>query len=110
MMPQDIPPEVLKEILDKRRPKGIAHISDLEGPNGLSLLLYLDENSPVMKSDIYRDVSKSETMTRRMDRMRELGLIDIRYTGYLNAYAVSLTVKGKAVVRRIRGLLEVSEV
>jgi len=109
-MLQDIPPEVLEELLDKRRPKGIAHISDLEGPNGLSLLLYLDENSPVMKSDIYRDVSKSETMTRRMDRMRELGLIDIRYTGYLNAYAVSLTVKGKAVVRRIRGLLEVSEV
>lgn len=108
-MQTDIPKEVIEEILARRRPKGIPHISDLEGPNGLRLLLYLDENAPVLKSDIYSHVSKSGSMLKRIDRMKELGLIDVRYTGYLNSYMVSLTVKGKAVVRRIRSLVEVSE-
>lgn len=108
-MTSEIPPDVLKSILERRRPKGLPHISDLEGPNGLRMLLYLDENSPVLKSDIYRNVSKSEVMVKRIERMRELGLVDVRYTGYLNASAVSLTVKGKAVASRIRGLLEYSE-
>ena len=105
MTQETIPEDVFRELMANRPDRRRTTLSELEGPNGLNLLLYLDENSPVMKTDVYAKVSKSGTMKNRLERMEDLGLITIRYAGYVNASFIFITPKGKAVVRRIRDIL-----
>ena len=101
-----VPDEVLDRILSTRAPAPRSVLSDLEGPNGLRLFLYLDENAPVLKTDVYRDISKSPKMKDRLERMQELGLIEMRYAGRVNATVVMMTPKGKAIARRVRWILD----
>jgi len=101
--------EITQYVMSNRKRGRQSPIAELEGPNGLSLLLYLDCHPVVIKTDIYRNISKSASMKGRLDKLSEAGVISIRYAGYVNAYGVMLTPKGKAIVRRIRDMMSCLE-
>ena len=107
---EELPPEV-QEVLLKRRPQS-AHIGalhTLEEKHVLSILLYLDRMSPVMKSDIYNDISRASTMSAKLDDLRGLGLIEFYATVRASTNIVVITDKGRAVAALIKDIVGVIE-
>ena len=101
-----IPREIMEAIQRKLEPKGV--LANIGVPNGLTLILYLDENSPVLRSKLYSDVSKSNRTMKRIQYLVDENLVDIVYSGRLNASFFVITVKGRAVAKYIRRLLDLS--
>ena len=81
----------------------------LEGKHVMELLLYIDGTQPVLKSDIYNNVSRSEGMVRKISDLRDLGLIEIYSTARYNSNVIVLTGKGKSTVEAIRNLVSIAQ-
>ena len=84
-------------------------VQKLEGKHMLSLILYLDNMAPVIKTDVYNDVARSSSMLTRIDDLEAMGLVRIYPTGRTNNKVVTMTDKGREVAKTIRKMLEVVE-
>ena len=81
----------------------------IEGKYMLSIILYLDRMSPVLKSDLYNDVSRGSGMPGKLESLRRLGIIEIYYTARTTANVIVITEKGRMVARMIREMLDTIE-
>ena len=101
-----IPQDILDAVRERLEPKGV--LPNIGGPNGLSLILYLDDNSPVMKTKLYSEVSKTDRTMKRLQYLLDEHLVEVVYAGRLNASFFVITVKGRAVAKHIRRLIYIS--
>ena len=81
----------------------------MEGKYMLSMILYLDKMSPVLKSDLYNDISRGAGMPGKIDDLRKLGLLEVYYTARTTANVIVITEKGKKVAAKIRELMDTIE-
>ena len=79
----------------------------LEGKHVMSIILYLDRMSPVLKSDLYNDISRAATMADKLDDLRSLGIIEIYWTVKANSNVIVITDKGRRVASVIREMTDV---
>ena len=61
----------------------------------IPMLMFLRENGPSRKTDIYTAVGRSANMPAKIDRMRTAGLVTVDVVG--NSEVVSLTDLGRSV-------------
>lgn len=84
-------------------------VQKLEGKHMLSLILYLDNMAPVIKTDVYNDVARSSSMLTRIDDLEAMGIVRIYPTGRTNNKVVTMTDKGREVAKVIRKMIEITE-
>ena len=106
---EDLPDDVKEFIARRGKDKGReATILDiLESKHVLTILMYVGKMSPVVKSDIYNDVSRCSNMGEKIEALSDLGLIKIYRPARTKTNVVVITDKGKEVVARIQGILDV---
>ena len=111
--PFDELPEDVRNYLSDRttsdRKKERTTIEKLEGKHVLSTILYINSVSPVMKSDIYNNVSRSSSMIEKIGDLYDMGLVEIYNTGHTNASVIVMTDKGKRVAKVLTEILDVIE-
>jgi len=107
----ELPEEVKKYIKDRRRNGGDRGtvIHKLEGKHMLSLIIYLDKMSPVIKSDIYNDVARTGTILDKIKDLEDYGIIRIYTTGKTNNNVIVMTEKGHAVAEKLREFVSLVE-
>jgi predicted transcriptional regulator len=77
-------------------------IKGMEDRHKISILIFLLENGPSMKSRIYENISTNPRMADKIDELAEMGLVTIEQRRFENnAMFVSLTPKGTAVAKRL---------
>jgi uncharacterized membrane protein len=109
---EDLPDEVKKYILTRESERDRDSkdtLSKLEGKHVLSMILYIDSMSPVVKSDIYSDISRSANVVSKLGDLEDMGLIEVYKTGRTNMNVIIITEKGRAVAAKIRGIVEAIE-
>ncbi len=104
---EELPPELQAVLNDKgRRTVAKSSLEMLEGKYVLRILLYLDKMSPVLKTDIYNDLSRSAGMSDKIEDLHHLGLLEMYSTSRANACVVVITDKGRKVVEIIRQMID----
>ena len=78
----------------------------LESKYVLSMILYLDRMSPVLKSDLYHDIARGSGMASKIEDLRALGLIEVYCTARTTANVIVITDKGRKVADQIRALVD----
>ena len=108
---EDLPPEVQKVLLNRKQAnkKNRPTIDSMEGKYMLSIVLYLDKMSPVLKSDLYNDVSRGSSMPDKIETLRKLGILEIYYTARTTANVLVITDKGRRVASIIRSMMDIIE-
>ena len=105
----ELPPEVKEYLASKdNKIKGSrTALERLEGKHVLTMITYIDSHSPLTKTDIYNDISRSTGVMRKIDELRDMGLIDIYTTGRTNLNVIVITKKGKQIAEIIRSMVDV---
>ena len=108
---EELPSDVQKVLLNRKKSKDNERsvIGMMEGKYMLSMILYLDKMSPVLKSDLYNDISRGAGMPGKIDDLRKLGLLEVYYTARTTANVIVITEKGKKVAAKIRELMDTIE-
>ena len=75
-------------------------ISLLCDAHTISMLMFLRENGPSRKTDIYSAVGRSASMPQKIDRMVSAGLAEVSPVGI--SEVVGLTELGSAVSAKLR--------
>ena len=102
-------PEEVQRILMQKGSKSVrarSSLSVMESKHMLSIIVYLDRMSPVLKSDIYNDISRCSNMADKLEDLRSLGLLEIYNTGRTNSNVVMITEKGRKVAESIKEIIE----
>jgi len=106
--PDDLPIEVQDFISE--RAEATRHVRNtlemLEGTHVLEMIEYIDAHSPLTKSDVYTNVSRSSGVPRKLDDLVDMGLIRIYVTGRTNLNVISITPKGHRVAVLIRNIID----
>ena len=106
-LPEDLQHYLSDRSQRKKDERSTAQI--LEGKHVLTLILYIDAMSPVLKSDIYNNVSRSGGMVEKIEDLVELGLVKVYCTARTNSQILVITDKGKQVaglIKEIVGMVE----
>ena len=104
-----LPPEIQKVLNERKAAKakgGKSTVEVLEGKHVLSLLLYISRLSPVLKADIYNDISRCSTMPEKLEDLKKTGLVEIYHTGRTNSNVIVITEKGRKVADLIQEMLD----
>ncbi len=91
-------PEDIRALLQNRSDTGKRDdtILDILGSKHmLTTLLYVNRMSPVLKSDIYNNVSKCSNMSEKVHTLHSLGLVDIYRPIRTRTNVVVITEKGR---------------
>ena len=75
----------------------------------LATLLYLKNNRPAIKTELYNNVSRSYSMNKKLDRLQEIGLLTTYSSKDGCEIFVVLTDKGEKVARYIEDLIDTVE-
>jgi len=75
----------------------------------MAILIYLDRMSPVLKSDIYNDISRSGRMADKLDDLFSLGLIEVYRAGRTDSRVIVITEKGRKVAAMINDIIGIIE-
>ncbi len=75
----------------------------------MTLILYIDENSPVLKTELYSNISRSPVMKGKIDDIRSMGLIEIYSSIHNTTNVITITEKGKKIASIIREMLVAME-
>ena len=105
---EDLPPEIQRFLSSGRgRDRGSRKtIQILEGVHVLSLLIFVSNMSPVIKTDIHAHVSRCAGMNDKIDDLAGLGLLKVYHTARNNTNIVVITEKGKEVADRLQAILD----
>ena len=106
---EDLPEEVRRILTDRRLPENRRSPTTLEvlqGKHVLTTLIYISKMSPVMKSDVYSSISRSQGMIEKIESLYRLGLIDI-YSTVSKAEILVITDKGKRVAGMVGQILDI---
>ena len=104
-LPEDVKAFIARRGKDKGREATI--LDTLSSKHVLTILMYVGKMSPVVKSDIYNDVSRCSNMGEKIESLNELGLIKIYRPARTKTNVVVITDKGREVVARLQGILDV---
>jgi len=81
------------------------HIKGLEDKHKISLLLFLLENGPTMKSVIYENISTNPRMADKIDELAKMGLVTIDWRKFQNnAMIICLTPVGTMIAEKLRDI------
>lgn len=108
--PYEEMPEDVRKALEERRDEkeeSISVLSFLESRHTMEIIMYLDERSPVIKSEIYSDVTRSPGTSEKIDKLRELGILEIYGDKSSNQKIIAITPKGRVVASKIRKMVEI---
>ena len=72
----------------------------------LSILVYLRNNRPAIKSEILNNVSHSRTVMDKLEALRAMGLIEVYSIQDSRLSFIVLTDKGERVARMIDDLID----
>jgi len=105
---EELPPEIQQILIDRKKLKTSEKkaIDSLEGKYVLTLILYLDKMSPVLKSDIYNDISRGAGMVEKLNDLQRLGIIEIYHTARTVSNVIVITDKGRKIAAIINEMLE----
>ena len=84
-------------------------LDSLDKDNMLSILVFLKNNRPAIKTEIYSKVSRNSTLGSKLDRLQELGLIKMYSSDTSVKIYVVLTDKGEKVVKLIEEMVDLIE-
>ncbi|MGN0098782.1 MAG: hypothetical protein ACI38Y_05610 [Candidatus Methanomethylophilaceae archaeon] len=76
-------------------------VSALEEKHLIGMLMYLRENGPSRKTDIYDAVSTNPRMTIKVERLEAMGLINTEFNNALRSTVVTLTEEGRQVAEHL---------
>ena len=65
----------------------------------IPMMMFLRENGPARKTDIYRAVGRSANMPSKIDRMEDAGLVNVDVVGI--SEIVGLTDLGRSVTDKL---------
>ncbi len=104
-------PEDLRKILADRsnNKKGNSALNILEEKHMMSMIVYIDEMSPVLKGDIYNNISRSTNMASKIDELASIGLVQIYRTVNVSSNVIVITEKGRKVAALIRDMVDAIE-
>ena len=110
---EEIPPEVEDFLVERSASfSAVAEkdtLSKLQGAHVLSMIDYIDRNSPLTKTDIYTNISRSSGTAKKLEDLESMGLIKIFTTGRTNLNVIVITKKGKRVAEYIRMIVDAIE-
>ncbi|MBR6910401.1 MAG: hypothetical protein IKN41_00915 [Candidatus Methanomethylophilaceae archaeon] len=106
-------PEEIQRILIGREKKNSGRsetvLDKLQQKHVMAILLYVSKMSPVMKTDIYSNVSRCSSMADKIDTLYSMGLVDIYHAARTNSEIVVATEKGKRVAEHIETIIDIIE-
>ena len=106
---EELPPEI-QRVLESKMVKGgekKSIVRTLEGKHMLSLIIYINRMSPVIKSDILNNVTRCSSLNEKLDDIEHLGMIKTYRLARSNTIVYVATPKGKEVTRILDDLLDV---
>lgn len=108
---EELPKEIQQLVMNRRsaNTRKKTTIDVLEEKHVLSTILYINRTSPVMKSDVYNDISRSSSMSDKLCDIENLGLIDVYQTIRNNSNILMITDKGRKVAGLIEDLVRILE-
>ena len=107
---EPVPEEILRLLSERKKaPAERTVLEKIEARHVMRILLYLDRMSPVMKTDIYNDISRCSNMAGKLQDLVEMGLIKLYTTGHVNSSVAVITPKGREVAAKVRELIEYIE-
>ena len=107
----ELPPELQRLLITKggRKDEEQSTLDKLSSRHVMSTLLYVAKMSPVMKSDIYSNVSRCSNMSEKIDILYDMGLIDVYYAARTRSNIVVITPKGIRVAEYIEEIISLVE-
>lgn len=106
-------PEEIQRILVGRDRKNtdrkMTTLDKLQQKHVMAILLYVSKMSPVMKTDIYSNVSRCSSMAEKIDTLYSMGLVDIYHAARTNSEIVVATERGKMVAELIEQIIDIIE-
>jgi len=108
---EDLPPEI-QRVLEFKLSKDSGNrstVQKLEGKHVLSLIIYINRMSPVIKSDILNNVTRCSNLDSKLGDIEAMGLIKAYRLARSNTIVYVATPKGKEVSRMLADLLDFIE-
>lgn len=108
---EELPPDIQRILEDRKADSKVKKttLRVLEGKYVLSILCYISQMSPVVKSDVYNNISRANNMVKKIDDLEELGLIKIYKTARTNTNVIVITKKGKIVADHVMMMVKAIE-
>ena len=105
---EELPPDVQRLLLGNGHSEGgrKSTLEILGSKHVLATLLYVAKTSPVLKSDIYNNISRCSNMAEKIDDLYSLGLIDIYHAARTNSNVIIITDKGRTVAGLVEEMVE----
>ena len=109
----EMPEEIQRIVIgrDRKNPgkKTETTLDKLQQKHVMAILLYVAKMSPVMKTDIYSNVSRCSSMAEKIDTLYSMGLVDIYHAARTNSEIVVATERGKRVAEQIEAIVDIIE-
>ena len=106
----DLPEEVQAMLMSKKTDnKERSTLDILSQRHMLALILYIERMQPVLKCDIYNDISRGAGMAEKINDLHRLGLIEVYQTARYNSNIIVLTDKGRRtaeIIRQMVGIIQ----
>lgn len=100
----DLPEEVQAMLMSKKTDNKERSTSDiLSQRHMLALILYIERMQPVLKCDIYNDISRGAGMAEKINDLHRL--IEVYQTARYNSNIIVLTDKGRRTAENIRQMV-----
>ena len=105
---EDLPPEIQKFLNNKKAKdkQNRKTIEMLEGMHVLSLIVFINSMSPVIKTDIHTHISRCAGMNDKLDDLIGMGLIKVYQTAHTNTNVVVITDKGREVANMLQEMID----
>ena len=99
----ELPPDIQRILEDRKEDSKVKKttLRMMEGKYIMSILCYINQMSPVVKSDVYNNISRANNMAKKIDDLETMGLIRIYKTTKTNTNVIVITPKGKKVADQI---------
>ena len=105
---RDYSKEMVELLRQKRTSKeSDATLSKLDRKHMLSILVYLKNHRPAIKSDIHANISRNSGMAEKLETLEKMGLIAMYDSFESRTCYVILTDKGEKVAALIEDMLEI---
>lgn len=76
-------------------------VAELEEKHLISILMFLLDNGPSRKTDVYDGVSTNPRMNLKVQHLEAMGLINLEYNNALRSTVVTLTDAGRRIAEHL---------